>query len=142
MGAISTEAKYRNTSAGQLPVLIVDDDPETCILMVRFLSALGYQAESAQDVRTAMWLVDQCKYGLAILDYEMPGMNGVDLYRRIRRARPDLAAVFLTGHTTINVVFPAVEAGVLRVFAKPVDFKELIPVLEEHLTVVGAGASN
>jgi DNA-binding NtrC family response regulator len=135
MEAMSTEANCRDSRAAGLPILIVDDEPDTCNLMVKFLSALGYQAESAQDGYTALRLVDRCKYGLAILDYEMPGMNGVDLYRRIRRARPELAAVFVTGHTTIDVVFPAIEAGVLRVFPKPVDFKDLVALLEEYLAV-------
>ncbi len=79
-------------------------------------------------------MVAQQDYGIAIIDYQMPGLNGVDLYRQMRDLRPDLAAVFVTGHTTIDVVYPAIEAGVLRVLSKPVDFQELVPILEEHLT--------
>ena len=142
MEAISTEANCRVPRAAKLPILIVDDESDTCNIMVKFLSAMGYQAEGALDGHTALQLVDRCQFGLAILDYEMPGMNGVDLYRRIRRARPELAAVFVTGHTTIDVVFPAVEAGVLRVFSKPVDFKDLIPVLDEYLAPVGSALSD
>jgi DNA-binding NtrC family response regulator len=138
MEAILTVADRRESRADRLPVLIVDDEPDTGNLMAKFLSALGYQAHAAQDGHTALRLVDCCNYGLVIIDYEMPGMNGVDLYRRIRRARPELAAVFVTGHTTIDVVFPAVEAGVLRVFQKPVDFRELIPVLEDNLAAGGS----
>lgn len=141
MEAILTVADHRESRAARLPILIVDDEPDTCNLMVKFLSVLGYEAEAALDGHTALRLVDCRKYGLAIIDYEMPGMNGVDLYRRIRRARPELAAVFVTGHTTIDVVFPAVEAGVLRVFQKPVDFQELIPVLEENLAAGGSTSS-
>ena len=133
MGSVSTASDCRESRADRLPILIVDDELDTCSLMAKLLIALGYQADAAQDGRVALRLVDCRRYGLAILDYEMPGMNGVDLFRRIRRARPDLAAVFVTGHTTIDVVFPAIEAGVLRIFPKPVDFKELIPVIEEHL---------
>jgi DNA-binding NtrC family response regulator len=133
MEAILTVPDDRVSRAAKRPILVVDDEPDSCNLMVKFLSALGFKAEAAYDGRTALRLVDCRRFGLAILDYEMPGMNGVDLYRRIRRARPELAAVFVTGHTTIDVVFPAVEAGVLRVFPKPVDFKELIPVLEDNL---------
>lgn len=139
MGSVSTTAECRESRADRLPILIVDDEPDTCKLMAKLLSALGYQADAAQDGRTALRLVDCRQYGLAILDYEMPGMNGVDLFRRIRRARPDLVAVFVTGHTTIDVVFPAIEAGILRIFPKPVDFKELIPVIEEHLGCCGVG---
>lgn len=118
----------------QLPILVVDDEPDACNLMAKLLSAFGYSVDVAYDGRSALKLVDQRKYGLAILDYEMPGMNGVDLFRRIRRARPSMAAVFVTGHTTIDVVFPAIEAGVLRVISKPADFKELLPIVQGHLS--------
>lgn len=119
-----------------LPILVVDDQPDTCNLMAKLLSSFGYSVDVAYDGRTALQKVDQREYGLAILDYEMPGMNGVDLFRRIRLARPTLAAVFVTGHTTIDVVFPAIEAGVLHVMAKPADFEELLPIVEEHLSGV------
>ena len=141
MGKMPTTSDCRESRADRLPILIVDDEADTCNLMAKLLLALGYQADAAQDGHAALRLVDCRQYGLAILDYEMPGMNGVDLFRRIRRARPDLAAVFVTGHTTIDVVFPAIEAGILRIFPKPVDFKELIPVIEEHLGAAGSVGS-
>ena len=59
----------------------------------------------------------------------------------MRQIHPDLAGVFLTGYTTIDVVYSAIEAGVLRVLAKPVDFAELLPIIEEHTAErSGAGA--
>jgi DNA-binding NtrC family response regulator len=71
-------------------------------------------------------------YALTIIDYQMPGMNGIELYRRMKEIRPDIKAIFLTGYTTLDVVFPAIDAGVLRVLAKPVDFEQLIPVIDEY----------
>jgi DNA-binding response OmpR family regulator len=120
----------------KLPILVVDDEPDACNLMAKLLSALGYSVDVAYNGQTALQLIDQRQYGLAILDYQMPGMNGVDLFRRIRRARPDLAAVFVTGFTTIDVVFPAIEAGVLHVMSKPVNFQELVAIIEDHLSPV------
>ena len=77
-------------------------------------------------------MVQHKPYALTIIDYQMPGMNGIELYRRMKEVRPDIKAIFLTGFTTIDVVFPAIDAGVLRVLAKPVDFEELIPVIDEY----------
>jgi hypothetical protein len=51
----------------------------------------------------------------------------------IHEIQPDTAGVFLTGFTTVDVVYPAIEAGVLRVLPKPVDFQELIPIIEDHV---------
>ncbi len=117
-----------------LPILIVDDNRDACTMMARLLSAFGYQTDMAYNGQAALQLASQKAYGVAIIDYQMPGLNGVELFREMRAVQPELAGVFLTGHTTIDVVYPAIEAGVLRVLSKPADFQELIPILEEHLT--------
>jgi DNA-binding NtrC family response regulator len=122
-----------NLPTAKLPILLVDDDPDTCDVMSKLFSAWGYQADVALNGKTALELVNQRQYGIAIIDYLMPGMNGVELFQRMRETQPELAGIFLTGYTTIDVVYPAVEAGILRVLSKPADFHELLPIIEEHL---------
>jgi two-component system, NtrC family, response regulator HydG len=117
----------------KLPILIVDDDPDAGAMMAKLLSACGFDADVAGDGFRALELADRKQFGIAIIDYRMPGMNGVELFRRLREMRPDLAAIFLTGYPTIDVVYPAIEAGIIRVLSKPADFQELVPLLEEHL---------
>ncbi len=117
----------------QHPILVVDDNPDACAGAAKLLWAWGYQADVAYDGPSALQLVDQRKYALAIIDYQLPGMNGVELFRRLRQTQPDIAGIFLTGFTTIDVVYPAIEAGILRVLSKPVDFNELMPIVEEHI---------
>ncbi len=114
-----------------LPILLVDDNPDACAMAAKLLWASGYQADIAHDGPSALKLVDQKPYGLAIIDYRMPGMNGVELFRRMREIRPEINGVFLTGYTTIDVVYPAIETGIVRVLPKPVDFKELMPLIQE-----------
>jgi len=117
----------------KLPILIVDDDADAGEMMSKLLSACGFQADVARDGYKALELAEDKQFGIAIIDYRMPGMNGVELFRRLREMRPDLAAVFLTGYPTIDVVYPAIEAGIVRVLSKPADFQELVPILEEYL---------
>ena len=118
-----------------LPILIVDDNPDACAMAAKLLWAWGYQADVAYDGPSALKLVDQKAYALAIIDYCMPGMNGVELFRQMRQLRPEICGIFLTGYTTLEVVYPAIEAGILRVLPKPVDFRELMPIIEEHAGV-------
>ena len=119
-----------------LAILLVDDNPDACATAAKLLWAWGYQADVAEDGPTALKLIDHNSYGLVIIDYQMPGMNGVELFRKMREIRPEITGIFLTGYTTIDVVYPAIESGILRVLPKPVDFKELMPILEQY-----AGAS-
>ncbi len=127
----------------KLPILVVDDDRDGGTMMAKLLSAFGYQACVAQNGPVALELIRRQEFGIAIIDYHMPIMNGVELFRLMREIRPNLAAIFLTGYPTIDVVFPAIEAGILRVLSKPADFKELVPIIEEHLegghAAVGGG---
>lgn len=120
----------------KLPILIVDDNRDACAMLAKLLSTFGYQTDVAEGGDAALDLVEHKNYGIAIVDYLMPGLNGVDLFREMRKIQPDLSGIFLTGHTTIDVVYPAIEAGVLRVLPKPADFEELIPLIEEHLRPV------
>ncbi len=117
----------------KLPILIVDDDRDGASMLAKLFEGLGYQADFVCDGYAALERIEQRPFGIAIIDYRMPGMNGVELFRQLRDKRPELSAVFLTGYPTIDVVYPAIEAGILRVLSKPADFKELLPIIEEHL---------
>ena len=114
-------------------ILIVDDNPDACALAAKLLWKWEYQADIALDGFTALDLVEKQPYALAIIDYQMPDMNGVELFRRMRELQPDIKGIFVTGFTTIDVVYPAIEAGIVHVLAKPVDFEELMPIIEKLL---------
>lgn len=111
-------------------VLIVDDNADAAALAAKLLWSWEYQADVALDVFTALELVEKNSYLLAIVDFQMPDMNGVDLFRRMRKLRPEIQGIFVTGFTTIDVVYPAIEAGIIRVLPKPVDYEELIPLID------------
>ena len=114
-------------------ILIVDDDRSSCEILSKILSLRGYTVDVAYDGTTALRLIQQRDYGLALIDYRMPGMDGVELYRRIRELRPNLVGVFVTGFPTIDTIYPAIAVGVERVIAKPAGSGELLQVIEEFV---------
>jgi CheY-like chemotaxis protein len=81
------------------PIFCVDDDRDTCASLADILTDLGYRVDVAYDGTSALQLVDRNGYGLALLDYRMPGMDGLELYRRLLLLRPGLVAVFVTAFT-------------------------------------------
>ncbi|HVU90262.1 MAG TPA: response regulator [Pirellulales bacterium] len=132
----STETE-RDGQAAINRVLVVDDDRSNSEIVSRVLAAHGYAVDTAPNGQAALELVKRHPYRLAVVDYQMPGMNGVEFFRSARELRPDLRGVFLTAYANINTVFPAIEAGVERVLAKPLDSRELIRIADT-LTAPGA----
>jgi len=112
-------------------LLVVDDDRGNCALVSKMLSDQGYEVDVANDGPTALDMIETNPYDLVVLDYQMPGMDGVELYRRISERHPEIVGVFLTAFTTLDTVYPAIAAGVKRVLAKPVNRAELLPLVEE-----------
>ncbi len=114
-------------------ILIVDDDRSSCEILSKLLALRGYRVDVAYDGYTALDLIREQDYGLALIDYRMPGMDGVELYRRIRQLRPEMVGVFVTGFPTIDTVYPAIAVGVQRVIPKPAGSGELLSVIEEFV---------
>nr|AXL05476.1 response regulator [uncultured bacterium] len=111
-------------------LLVVDDDRACRDTVRRLLEGKGYEIDTASCGTEALEMVASRPYDLAVLDYQMPGMNGVELYQKIQEVRHDMAAIFLTAFTTLDTVYPAIAAGVERVLAKPVRSDELLPLVE------------
>jgi CheY-like chemotaxis protein len=112
-------------------ILIVDDEPDTCASLSDILSDLGYRVDVAYDGPAALDLSRRQSYGLALLDYRMPGMDGVELYAHIRRVRADTVGVLVTAYAADTTLQAASRAGFRRVLPKPVDFGRLLPLIEE-----------
>jgi CheY-like chemotaxis protein len=112
-------------------ILVVDDDHDTCASLSDIISDLGYRVDVANDGPTALDLSRRQPYGLALLDYKMPGMTGVELYGRLKQVRADTVGVLVTAFAAEATLRAAAEAGIRRVLPEPVDFGRLIPLIEE-----------
>ncbi|MCE9552930.1 MAG: response regulator [Planctomycetes bacterium] len=116
-------------------LLIVDDMEASRLILAQILTLHGYQVDTADGGDSALELASEHTYHLAILDYRMPKMNGVELFERLRLVQPSIIGIFLTGYPTVDTVYPAISSGVERVLAKPVDVEELLGVVKQLLTV-------
>ena len=77
-------------------ILVVDDDPDICDNLSDILSDLGYQVDTAHDGPAALELVSRQPYDVALLDLKMPGMDGLTLYREIKKQRAGTVSLLVT----------------------------------------------
>lgn len=118
--------------SGKIPaILVVDDEPDTCRNLSDILQEMGYRVETALDGPSALALVRSRQFDVALLDFKMPGMDGVTLYREIKKLRPELVAILVSAYAGRDVQQAAQSAGTWKVLAKPVDLNHLLPLVEE-----------
>jgi two-component system response regulator HydG len=120
---------------GQDPprILVVDDDQDICRNLSDILSDLGYQVDSALDGPSALELVRRQPYDVALLDYKMPGMDGLTLYRQIKKERAGTVSLLVTAYASPATAEEALAAGAWKVVAKPVDFRKLLEYVDEAI---------
>jgi two-component system response regulator HydG len=114
-------------------ILVVDDEVDTCHNLSDILTDLGYRVDIAHDGPSALELVRRNNYDIALLDLKMPGMDGLTLYRAIKKLRAGTVAIIVTAYTSKGTAEAALSAGAWQVLPKPVDFPKLLRLVDEAL---------
>ena len=123
-------------SLAGLRILIVEDDEAIRRPMARFLTWRGAEVLETGDGEEALGRLDQWPADVILADLRMPRMDGIELYRRLEHARPDLAArmMFLSGDVFRLADSANIPVAPERVLVKPVDLDELERRLLEFAT--------
>jgi len=111
-------------------ILIVDDESDACQNLSDILTDLGYRVDVALDGGHALELVDRRTYDVALLDLKMPGIDGVELFKRIRELRSETVAIVVTAFAGGTIAEAARDAGADLIVAKPVNLKRLLSLVE------------
>lgn len=128
--------------ARSIRLLIVDDEP----LMVKLL-AIGlqrvnphFQIDTATDGQDALTLIDQITYDLALLDYRMPGIDGIKLAQAIRHAAPHTQLMLMTAYGEQAIAEARAQISMDGYFTKPVSMQTLREMVNNLLVASGAPA--
>ncbi|MCP9470721.1 MAG: ATP-binding protein [Nitrospira sp.] len=133
------------TAASQLPrrILVVDDNEINQVVACKFLQKLGYQVEVARNGRDAIESLARANYDAVLMDCEMPGMDGYETVRSIRKKEekqrsPRLPIIAMTGNASIEDARQCKEAGMDDVVTKPISLTSLQAVLDHLLHTVSS----
>jgi two-component system response regulator HydG len=111
-------------------ILVVDDEADICRNLQDILTDLGNDVAIAFDGTEGLRLIQERSFDVALLDFKMPGMDGLTLYREIRSCRPETVAILVTAYATPETTAQALGAGAWRVLSKPVDLQSLLGLVE------------
>jgi CheY-like chemotaxis protein len=114
-------------------VLVVDDEQVLRDLYSEVLSEAGYSVMTAASGVAALALVAAQPFDLVVTDYRMEGMDGIELVRRLKRARSQMPVILLTSHIGPTTALEALRAGAFWYLTKPVEVDTLIGKAGEAL---------
>jgi signal transduction histidine kinase/CheY-like chemotaxis protein/streptogramin lyase len=116
-----------------MSLLVVEDDAVARELLVRELGARGAEVHAVGEALSALIAAQQQAFDAALIDWDLPGMHGVDLARTLRVQQPTLPLIAVTGRATPADQALAIEAGFVAHVAKPVHPDQLAATLLEVL---------
>lgn len=125
---LCNEYKFLNTIK-RLSVMIVDDDPITCKLVSEMMNSLGFSARMASSGGKAVSGFENYPSDFLITDYEMPGMNGLQLGHYIKLNFPETKVVIMTGHWRTSIEEKIAKPGIDAWLFKPFLIEDLSNIL-------------
>lgn len=106
-------------------ILVVDDEPDILLVLGEFLSHEGFKILTAKDGSQCIDKVKEEHVDLLLLDMAMPGMNGIETLKEVRKIKPELAVIMITAYRDAEKVVEAFRLGAYDCIFKPFDLKYL-----------------
>jgi len=116
-------------------ILIVDDDEGLIHFLRRFFAKEGYDVRDCGNGQAALDLIAEEPFDLILLDYKMPGLNGLDTLREVRRSQVKTPVIIMTAYGTTDTAIEAMKLGAYDYLPKPFDRQELQRIAADALEV-------
>ena len=110
-------------------VLIADDEDSLRSTIAAWLGDEGFVVQQAADGLEAIKLVQSNDFDIALLDIKMPGVNGLEVLRFVRKNSPTTDVIMMTAMSDVNMAVEAMKLGSKEYLTKPVDLDQLVPQL-------------
>ena len=112
-------------------VLLVDDEADFLDTLVKRMSKRKVVAHGVGSGEDAIAYLNRNEVDVVVLDVKMPGMDGIETLREVKKKFPLTEVIMLTGHASMEVAIEGMELGAFDYLMKPVDFDDLLYKLED-----------
>jgi len=123
--------KVDDMDAYPFNILFVDDEIEFLETLIKRMKKRGIKASGVKSGEEALGFLAENQADIVVLDVRMPGMDGVQTLRKIKKGNPLIEVIMLTGHACLEVAREGMEIGAFDYLMKPIDIDELIYKLED-----------
>lgn len=121
-------------------ILIADDDLDMCETLFDILEHKGYEVVIANNGHQALDQIKQSDFDLVLMDVKMPGINGVEACKIMRKEKPNLKVILMTAYAVEDLVQEALKDDAVGVFFKPLDIDKVVNLLQDiKVACDGAG---
>lgn len=114
-------------------ILVVDDLKSVRMTLGRVLEDEGHSVVLAEDGYQAIEAAKQTSFDIIFMDIKMPGINGVQTFREVKKINPQAAVIMMTAYSVEDLVREALEEGAYAVVYKPFDIENIVSIIESAL---------
>jgi len=114
-----------------IQVMLVDDEVEFLETLIKRMKKRNLDISGVKSGEEALLALDQNQVDVVILDVRMPGMDGIEALKEIKRRHPLIEVIMLTGHASVEVAVQGMELGAFDYLMKPIDIDELLYKVED-----------
>jgi two-component system response regulator HydG len=122
----------------KINVLVVDDLKSSRLTLGGILEDEGHNVVLAENGYQAIEAAKQVPFDLVFMDIKMPGINGVQTFREVKKTNPNAAVIMMTAYSVEDLVREALEEGAYAVVYKPFDMEHVVSIIESvlHRTLI------
>jgi DNA-binding NtrC family response regulator len=114
-------------------VLVVDDDDGVRKVLSSILSEKGYLVVAVENGKQALRASEKEYFDVALIDVELPDINGTELLRKLKEKQPNIIKIIVTGFPSLENAIKAVNEGADGFVLKPFDSEKLLETIRKHL---------
>jgi CheY-like chemotaxis protein len=117
-------------------ILVVDDNPSMAKTLMDIMSVKGFEIHAAYSGMEALAILQSQPIDILLTDVVMPDMNGVELYRKTRKAFPKLTTILMTAYAADDIIHQGLEEGIKTVLTKPLDIDFLLTLFSAYKRLI------